>query len=109
MAERRMFAKTLINSARFLRMPAAARLLYYDLGMGADDDGVVEAFTIMQTTSADEAALQMLAEKGFIHIFNDDLVAYIVDWKQHNYIRPDRYKPSIYADLLENYLAENQL
>ena len=43
MAERRMFAKAVINSARFLRMPATARLLYYDLGMAADDDGVVES------------------------------------------------------------------
>ena len=42
MAERRMFAKSIIGSARFLRMPVSARLLYYDLGMQADDDGVVE-------------------------------------------------------------------
>lgn len=50
MAERRMFAKSVINSARFLTMPPSSRLLYYDLGMAADDDGVVEAFTVMRTT-----------------------------------------------------------
>lgn len=44
MAERRMFAKSVINSARFLTMTPSSRLLYYDLGMAADDDGVVEAF-----------------------------------------------------------------
>ena len=42
MAERRMFSKTITNSARFLMMPPSARLLYYDLGMAADDDGVVD-------------------------------------------------------------------
>ena len=40
MAERRMFSKSVIGSARFLRMPASSRLLYYDLGMQADDDGM---------------------------------------------------------------------
>ena len=33
MAERRMFAKSVIGSARFLRMPSSSRLLYYDLSI----------------------------------------------------------------------------
>lgn len=100
MAERRMFAKAVINSARFLRMPATARLLYYDLGMAADDDGVVESFTVMRTTGASEDDLRVLVAKGFVFVLNDDLVAYIMDWKQNNQIRPDRYKASVYAPLL---------
>lgn len=100
MAERRMFSKKVINAARFLRMPATARLLYYDLGMYADDDGIVEAFTVLQMTRADEADLEILASKGFVRILNEDLVAYICDWKVNNYIQKDRYRPSIYADLL---------
>lgn len=36
MAERRMFSKAVVNSARFLRMPQTSRLLYYDLGMAAE-------------------------------------------------------------------------
>ena len=108
MAERRMFAKSVVHSARFLRMPASARLLYYDLGMNADDDGIVEAFTVMRTTSATEDDLQTLSDKGFIHIFNDELVSYIVDWKKNNQIRKDRYTPSVYADLLNEWLSNNQ-
>ena len=38
MAERRMFAKTIIDSDSFIDMPVTARLLYYDLAMRADDD-----------------------------------------------------------------------
>ena len=57
MAERRMFARSIIGSARFLRMPPTSRLLYYDLGMQADDDGVVEAFAVMRTTGATEDTL----------------------------------------------------
>ncbi len=104
MAERRMFAKSVVNSARFLRMPASARLLYYDLGMAADDDGVVEAFTVMRTTGASDGDLNLLVRQGFIAVLNEDQVAYICDWRRNNQIKKDRYRPSMYADLLERYL-----
>lgn len=100
MAERRMFAKSVIGSARFLRMPPTSRLLYYDLGMAADDDGVVEAFTVLRTTGAAEDDLRVLAAKGFVTVLNGDLVSYIRDWGTNNQIRKDRYHPSVYAELL---------
>ena len=100
MAERRMFAKSIIGSARFLRMPPTSRLLYYDLGMYADDDGVVEAFSVMRQTSATEDDLRVLVSKGFVKVLNDDLVSYIMDWNINNSIRKDRYHPSIYKDLV---------
>lgn len=108
MAERRMFAKSVIGSARFLRMPSTSRLLYYDLGMQADDDGVVEAFSVMRTTGATEDDLRVLASKGFVSVLNDDLVAYITDWKINNQIRKDRYSPSIYSELLVKLCGDNQ-
>ena len=100
MAERRMFAKSVTNSARFLRMPPSSRLLYYDLGMNADDDGVVEAFTVIRTTGAAEDDLNVLIARGFIIKLNDDLVSYITDWHTNNQLRRDRYTRSIYGDLL---------
>ena len=100
MATRRMFSKVITDSARFLRMPATSRLLYYDLGMQADDDGVVEAFTVIRTTGASEDDLRVLATKGFITVLNEDLVSFINDWKVNNLIKNDRYHPSVYADLL---------
>ena len=100
MAERRMFAKSVVTSARFLRMPASSRLLYYDLGMSADDDGVVEAFSVMRLTGAVEDDLRVLVSKDFVRVLNDDLVALITDWRRNNSIKSDRYHPSVYADLL---------
>lgn len=105
MAERRMFSKKVINSARFLRMPATSRLLYYDLGMQADDDGVVEAFAIMRMVGANEDDLRVLEARGFVKVLNEDLVTYIIDWKKNNTIRKDRYTPSEYAYLLEETLS----
>lgn len=101
MAERRMFAKSIINSGRFLRMPPTSRLLYYDLGMAADDDGIVEAYSVMAQTKATDDDLRVLVAKGFIRILNDDLVSLICDWNTNNAIRSDRYHRSIYAELLE--------
>ncbi len=100
MAERRMFAKSVIGSGRFLRMPPTSRLLYYDLGMAADDDGIVEAFSVMRTTGATEDDLRVLASKGFVSVLNDDLVTYIADWSRNNLIKKDRYHPSTYRELL---------
>ena len=109
MAERRMFAKSVIGSARFLRMPPSSRLLYYDLGMAADDDGVVEAFSIMRMTGAVEDDLKVLVTKGFVSVLNDDLVSYILDWSKNNQIRKDRYQPSIYQNLLLQIGAVDQV
>lgn len=112
MAEKRMFSRQIVNSARFLRMPQTSRLLYYDLGMAADDDGYVEAFTVIRTTGAAEDDLRVLASKGFVSVLNDDLVTFINDWSINNLIRKDRYKPSLYKGAFSemqngNHLATN--
>lgn len=100
MAQRRMFAKSIITSARFLTMPQSSRLLYYDLGMHADDDGVVEAFGVMRMTGANDDDLRVLIAKNFITLLNDEFTAYITDWNTNNVIRKDRYQPSQYHKLL---------
>ena len=100
MAEKRMFSNKIIGSGRFLRMPPTSRLLYYDLGMAADDDGIVEAFGVLRSDGCTEDDLRVLVAKGFIKILNEDFVALITDWKTNNNIRADRHHPSIYAELL---------
>lgn len=72
MANRRMFAKSVIGSARFLRMPPTSRLLYYDLWMQADDDGIVEAFRVMRITAANVDDLRLLISKGFVTVLDDE-------------------------------------
>jgi hypothetical protein len=104
-----MFARSVLGSARFLRMSPAARLLYYDLGMEADDDGCVEAFGVLRKTGADEQALAELVSKGFIRLLNDDLACYITDWKVNNQIRKERYHPGIYRALLDDLMQDDPL
>lgn len=98
MAERRMFSKSITNSSRFLKMPMSSRLLYYDLGMNADDDGFVEHFMVLRMTGASEQDLGVLELNGLIKIL-DENVLWIKDWRDNNYIAKDRYKPSKYLSV----------
>ena len=98
MAQRRMFNKTITNSSKFLRMPMSSRLLYYDLGMNADDDGFVEHFMVLRMTGATQQDLGVLEINGLVKVF-DDNVLWIKDWKENNYIQKDRYQPSKYLQI----------
>ena len=112
MAERRMFARAVTGGARFLRMPVTSRLLYYDLGMAADDDGCVEAYAVMRMTGATEDDLKVLVSKGFVRVLNEDLVVYITDWQANNQIRKDRYHEGRYKGLIDcevGSLPDNQV
>lgn len=109
MAQRRMFAIKIIDSAKFLKMPASTRLLYYDLGMRADDDGVVEAFNVLRMTGATEDDLKILVAKEYIKVLNEDLVSYITDWRENNQLRADRKIDSMYQDLLLQVIPEVEL
>ena len=98
MAERRMFAKTIIDSDVFLDMPMSAQALYFHLSMRADDDGFINnPKRIQRMIGASEDDLKILVAKSFLIIFESGVVV-IKHWKIHNYIRSDRYKPTTYED-----------
>lgn len=109
MAQKRMFNLKIIDSARFLKMPVSAKLLYYDLGMRADDDGIVEGYNVIKMTGCSEDDLKILVAKKFVTVLNDDLVSFITDWNEHNLIRPDRKIDSIYKDLLLQIVSDVRL
>jgi len=98
MAERRMFAKTIIDSDAFFDMPVTARLLYYDLGMRADDDGFVNSpKKIIRMINASEDDFKILVAKKFIIPFESGIVV-IKHWRINNYLRSDRYNETKYTD-----------
>ncbi len=96
MAEKRMFAKSIIDSDLFIDMPTSTRLLYYDLGMRADDDGFVDSpKKIMKITGATMDDLNILILKNFIIPFESGIIV-IKHWKINNSIQKDRYHPTKY-------------
>ena len=93
-----MFAKTIIDSDAFMEMPISARLLYYDLGMRADDDGFVNSpKKIMRMIGASTDDLNILAARKFIIPFDNGVVV-IKHWRIHNYIRKDTYNETPYKE-----------
>ena len=98
MAERRMFAKTIIDSDAFLDMPMSTQALYFHLSMRADDDGFINnPKRIQRMIGASDDDLKLLIAKSFIITFESGVVV-IKHWKIHNYIQSDRYKPTVYAE-----------
>ena len=59
-------------------MPPFPRLLCYDLGLSADDDGFCEHYQLMKMTDAKPDDLKVLQAKGFDKVF-DDKVLIILD------------------------------
>lgn len=109
MASRRMISNHIVGSAKFLKMPAETQALYFHLCTNADDDWIVEAFTVMRLMWASEDNIKLLHAKWFVKILNDDLVTYILDWNEHNSLRADRKVDSIYQWLLIQIIPEVEL
>ena len=98
MAERRMFAKTIVTSDAFLDMPPTARCLYFTLGMFADDDGFVNnPKSIMRQIGSTSDDMNILIAKKFVLAFESGVIV-IKHWKIHNYIQSDRYHPTKYQE-----------
>ncbi|UDM70688.1 conserved phage C-terminal domain-containing protein [Vagococcus fluvialis] len=98
MAERRMFAKTIIDSDAFLDMPLSTQALYFHLSMRADDEGFINnPKKIQRMVGSSEDDLKLLTAKRFILAFDSGVIV-IKHWKLHNYIRSDRFKPTMYLE-----------
>ena len=106
MAEKRMFAKTIIDSDLFLDMPVTAQLLYFHLCMRADDDGFINnPKRIMRDVRCSDDDMKMLIAKDYVIPFESGVIV-IKHWRLHNCIQKDRYKPSLCDE--KNLLSTNK-
>lgn len=102
-----MVSKLIYDSERFLKMSVSARDLYTYLILHADDDGVVEAGTVLRLTKGADDDLNLLIYKNFITMLDpENKVVYVNDWLLHNTIRADRKTNSVYKDLLLKILPD---
>ena len=98
MAERRMFAKRIIDSDAFTELPPTTQALYFHLCMGADDDGFNNQIRRgMFNAHADRNDFDLLVQKRFIIPFESGVIV-IKHWRMHNLIKNDRYKHTSYID-----------
>ena len=111
MAERRMFAKSVVESDNFLDMPAEAQALYFHLNMAADDYGFCDnPRSIMRACGASNDTMKLLIAKKFVLAFdkNDGFIIVVKHWRINNYIREDRKHETKYKELMRDlYYDEN--
>ena len=112
MAEKRMFASSVVSSDPFLDMPAEAQALYFQLCMAADDDGFCDSpRKIMRACGASNDSMKILVSKKFVLTFEkgDNFIVVIKHWRLNNYIRKDSYHETKYKELMrELYYDENK-
>lgn len=108
MAEKRMFARSIVSSDAFITMSPTAQCLYFQLNLSADDDGVVNnPISIMRTVGAEEKDFEELVERKFL-ILLESGVYVIKHWNINNNIRADRKRESTYKkELSELKKQEN--
>lgn len=107
MADRRMFAKTILESDAFTSMSSEAQILYVHLCMHADDDGFMNnARGVCRSLGFAKTKLDELFKKRFLLDMGDGITV-IKHWKINNYIQKDRYKPTIYQEQFERLKVKN--
>lgn len=108
MAERRMFAKSIVLSDAFLDMPLSARCLYFTLGMLADDDGFVgNPRSVMRQCGASQDDMSILLQKRYVLGFESGVIV-IKHWRMNNYLRTDRYHTTTYIEEKENLVIDKK-
>ena len=108
MAEKRMFAKSIVLTDAFLDMPMSARCLYFTLGMLADDDGFIGSpKSIMRQCGASEDDMKILLAKRYILSFESGVIV-IKHWRINNYLRSDRYQPSTYVEEMDTLALDKK-
>ena len=95
MAFRRMFNGQKIETDQFLDLDPRVQALYFHLILNADDDGfVAKPKAILRMCGCNIADLEALLQEDYLIRFPSGVIV-IKAWKMHNFIRKDRYHPSI--------------
>lgn len=108
MAIRRCFSKKIVRSDDFLDLPVTTQLLYFQLGMEADDRGYINnARSVIKLVGCTKGDLEMLIAKRFVLVRKETLIL-IKGWKINNTIQPTRISETLYVDDLKLlYLDEH--
>ena len=103
-----MFSKDIVESDYFLELSSKAQLLYFHLGMVADDRGYVSNVrTVMGTINATKKELDQLLQSKFVLKRNPNLYL-IKGWRINNAIQPTRLVETRFVDDLSKlYYDEN--
>ena len=104
-----MFSKDITNTDKFLDLSLSAQAVYFHLGVNADDDGFVSnPRSIIRSMGATNKDAEQLVSEGFVIPFASGVVV-ITHWKENNFIRNDRYTPTIHQEELQQLTLVNNV
>lgn len=93
-----MFCDDITQTDAFLDMPAGSQLLYFHLGMHADDDGFIgNPKMVMRMLGSSDDEIKILYAKRFLLLFLSG-VCVVKHWRVNNQLRKDRYHETQYRD-----------
>ena len=96
-----MINSAITDTGIFLMMPPSTQTLYFHLCTHADDDGVVDAYSIIKMTQSKEDDFAILVAKKFVTVLDMALqLIWINHWFEHNSIRAELINPSPHRELL---------
>ena len=108
MAEKRMFAKSIVNSDVFLDMPLSTQALYFHLCMEADDWGFVgNPKRVQRFIGATDDDMRILLAKRYLLSFDSGVIV-IKHWFTNNFIRSDRIKETTYIEELNMLMLDEK-
>ena len=108
-ATKRMFSKQIVGSDAFLDMPSSSQLLYFHLGMEADDDGFISnPKKISRIINASDDDLKILLSKKFLLVFESGVVV-VKHHRMNNNWDSYNCKRTVYLEEFNQlYIKENK-
>jgi hypothetical protein len=104
-----MFSLDVVETDSFLELSVDARLLYYELGLRADDEGFVASpKMIIRTVGCKPDNLDELIKTGYVIKFFSGVIV-ITHWKMNNRIQSDRFHNTIYQNELSQLIEQNNV
>ena len=106
MAERRMFAKSVVCFDILPDLSHGAQALYFHLNMQADDDGFVgNPKPILRQCRCTQRQLEELEANDLVLQMDTGPVV-VTHWHVHNQIRKDRHKPTLFRKEQERLICD---
>lgn len=109
MATKRMFSTKIIGSDAFMDMPIGSQLLYFHLGMEADDDGFIgNPKKVMRGIGCKDDDLKVLLGKRFVLMFENGVLV-IKHHRMNNNWDAHNCKRTVYLEEFKQlYIKDNK-
>lgn len=100
MASGRLITQAQYKSRTMLKLSPTTRDLYTYLVLDADNDGIVEAYSVMSMINASDTDLWALEKCGLIYILDEEFVTYIRGFQRYNKLDARNFQISKHRQLL---------